>query len=100
MPVGLQFVVIMLIGERLSPREVQARAAFATPTPWPSEPRTLVSGATASDKPLTDVRGSAKVWSRHGSTLYLWTEKAVSEKCQYVREEQGPDLPGSSGAHT
>ena len=38
----------------------------------------------------------AKVWSRHGSTLYLWTEPALLEKCRYVREGQGPDLPGLS----
>jgi len=34
-----------------------------------------------------------KVWSRHGSTRYLWTASAVAEKCQYVIEGQGADLP-------
>jgi REP element-mobilizing transposase RayT len=42
------------------------------------------------------VAKNAKVWSRHGSTRYLWTEKAVFDKCQYVRDEQGPDLPRGS----
>ncbi len=34
-------------------------------------------------------------WTRHGSTRYLWTDKDVEMACQYVREGQGVDLPGS-----
>ena len=36
-------------------------------------------------------------WTRHGSTLYLWTEEAVAEKVRYVLDEQGSDgaLPPS-----
>ncbi|MEQ8849023.1 hypothetical protein, partial [Botrimarina sp.] len=36
---------------------------------------------------------SAKVWSRHGSTRYLWDKRAVEAACCYVAEGQGPDLP-------
>ncbi|MBX3244371.1 MAG: transposase [Acidobacteria bacterium] len=34
----------------------------------------------------------AKVWSRHGSTKYLWTEGDISEAIRYVELEQGDDL--------
>lgn len=34
--------------------------------------------------------GSA-VWSRHGSTRYLWTEAAVEAACTYVLERQQRD---------
>jgi REP element-mobilizing transposase RayT len=30
----------------------------------------------------------AKVWSRHGSTVYLFTQDKVAEKCRYVRDGQ------------
>jgi REP element-mobilizing transposase RayT len=30
----------------------------------------------------------AKVWSRHGSTRYLWTADQIEEKCAYVLEGQ------------
>ncbi len=35
----------------------------------------------------------ARVWSRHGSTPYLWTEEAVQRACAYVIEGQGAVLP-------
>ena len=35
------------------------------------------------------------VWTRHGSTRYLWDEGDVDGACQYVRDGQGRDLPGS-----
>ncbi|MCH7721036.1 MAG: transposase, partial [Planctomycetes bacterium] len=36
---------------------------------------------------------STKAWTRHGSTRYLWTERAAMAAGQYVAEAQGPDLP-------
>jgi REP element-mobilizing transposase RayT len=33
-----------------------------------------------------------KIWSRHGSTPYLWDEKAVEQACQYMIEGQGAEL--------
>ena len=35
----------------------------------------------------------AKVWSRHESTRYLWTEKHISDAIEYVVHGQGLDLP-------
>ncbi|HLA84066.1 MAG TPA: transposase [Thermoguttaceae bacterium] len=34
----------------------------------------------------------AKAWVRHGSTKYLWDEKALDNACRYVLEGQGIDL--------
>ncbi len=31
-------------------------------------------------------------WTRHGSTLYLWTEEAVAQKVHYVLDEQGEPM--------
>ncbi|MEP6946221.1 MAG: transposase [Acidobacteriota bacterium] len=36
---------------------------------------------------------TAKVWSRHGSTRYLWTEDHVSIAVDYVLNGQGGELP-------
>jgi len=34
----------------------------------------------------------SRVWTRHGSTRYLWDGESVSRACAYVREGQGADL--------
>ncbi len=34
-----------------------------------------------------------KVWSRHGSTKYLWTEKHIEIAVDYVVNGQGDELP-------
>jgi REP element-mobilizing transposase RayT len=38
------------------------------------------------------VDADAKLWSRHGSTRYLWTMADIETACRYVTEEQGSDL--------
>jgi len=45
---------------------------------------------------LTSAKG--KVWTRHGSTRYLWRLREVAAACRYVTEGQGRDLPGSGVA--
>jgi len=35
------------------------------------------------------VSGSDKLWSRHGSTKYLWTAEQINEAVAYVKYEQG-----------
>jgi alanyl-tRNA synthetase/REP element-mobilizing transposase RayT len=40
----------------------------------------------------------AKVWTRHGSTRYLWDVDDAESACVYVSEGQGVDLPGAGGA--
>ena len=39
------------------------------------------------------VPASAKIWARHGSTRYLWTEEHISHACDYVVNGQGDELP-------
>ena len=34
-----------------------------------------------------------KVWARHGSTRYLWTEEHIGAAVEYVVNGQGGDLP-------
>jgi len=36
----------------------------------------------------------APLWSRHGSTRYLWKAAHVEHACRYVAESQGEDLGG------
>ena len=39
------------------------------------------------------VGGDGKVWSRHGSTLYFWTDEHISTAVDYVANGQGGELP-------
>jgi hypothetical protein len=32
-----------------------------------------------------------KIWSRHGSTTYLWTEESIDAAVDYVMYSQGDD---------
>lgn len=34
-----------------------------------------------------------KVWARHGSTKYLWSDEQLEKAINYVLYEQGDDLP-------
>ena len=38
---------------------------------------------------------SVKVWTRHGSTRYLWDDESIFAAGRYVAEGQGADLPSS-----
>lgn len=40
------------------------------------------------------VGSQEKVWTRHGSTRYLWTERDILDAATYVLEGQGPDIGG------
>ncbi len=40
------------------------------------------------------VGAQEKVWTRHGSTGYLWTERDILTAATYVLEGQGPDIGG------
>ena len=42
---------------------------------------------------LARVSPTQKIWSRHGSTRYLWTEKHVETAVDYVVYGQGAELP-------
>ena len=44
------------------------------------------------------VKESDKVWTRHGSTRYLWKPDALVDACNYVRDAQGGDLDNTGGS--
>lgn len=52
------------------------------------------SWATRRLREASLVPDGVKLWSRHGSTRYLWNETAVDQACHYVNERQGTDLEG------
>lgn len=39
------------------------------------------------------VKKDARVWSRHGSTRYLWSDRAVTAAIDYVLYSQGDEFP-------
>ncbi len=39
------------------------------------------------------IKADQRVWSRHGSTRYLWKPEDVAGACEYVALHQGEDLP-------
>lgn len=51
----------------------------------------LKSWATRRLREAKLVPTDRKVWSRHGSTRYLWDEQAVTNACDYVMHGQGPE---------
>ncbi|MFT3771170.1 MAG: hypothetical protein QM820_37625 [Minicystis sp.] len=42
------------------------------------------------------VHRERRTWSRHGSTLYLWSQTAVVDACAYVREQHRGGTPEAS----
>lgn len=38
------------------------------------------------------VRSDARVWTRHGSTLWLWNDQELTDAARYVHERQGEPL--------
>ena len=39
------------------------------------------------------VAETTKIWSRHGSTRYLWTERHIEIAVEYVQHGQGGEIP-------
>ena len=54
---------------------------------------TFKSWATRRLREARLIGSKQKVWTRHGSTLYLWKQDDLLRGCQYVAEHQGRDLP-------
>lgn len=52
----------------------------------------LKTYATRRLRRLQVIASDAKVWSRHGSTRYLWQDDAVRERVGYVLNDQGVAL--------
>ena len=51
----------------------------------------LKSWCTRRLRQLGLAQKDAKVWSRHGSTKYIWKPNQLTEACRYVVEAQGDD---------
>ncbi|MBX2850137.1 MAG: transposase [Phycisphaeraceae bacterium] len=51
--------------------------------------RDLKAYATRNLRKQNLLTKEAPAWTEHGSTLYLWNEDKVAEKCHYTLHEQG-----------
>lgn len=80
-----------LLALKVHPTHVHAVVAGAAPPAWILNTLKAQGARRLREKGV--IPGAGKVWSRHGSTLWLWTPEAVAEKCAYVESGQGPDLP-------
>jgi hypothetical protein len=56
----------------------------------------LKARATRSCREAGLIGQDQPMWTRHGSTRYLWTEDDVDRASAYVAEGQGLDLPKTS----
>jgi REP element-mobilizing transposase RayT len=54
------------------------------------------SWSTRRLRQLAQVSSPQPVWSRHGSTRYLWTQEALARAVQYVEEGQGDEETADS----
>lgn len=52
----------------------------------------LKSAGTRAMRAAALLGPAERAWSRHGSTVYLWTERDVEAACAYVVEGQGGEL--------
>jgi REP element-mobilizing transposase RayT len=55
---------------------------------------TLKAWATRRCREVGSIAPEQRLWTRHGSTRYLWTDQAIDQAAEYVAERQGPPLPG------
>ncbi len=53
---------------------------------------TFKSWATRRLREARLIDPNQKVWTRHGSTQYLWKQQELMRACEYVAEHQGRDL--------
>ncbi len=53
---------------------------------------TLKSWATRRMSESGAIKKGTKVWTRHGSTRYLWNTRSLRKACEYVAEQQGGEL--------
>ncbi len=78
----------------LNVRTNHVHAVIAAPDDPERVMHALKSFATRQLRELGLVDHEARLWSRHGSTRYLWKPKQVEDACRYVVESQGDDMDG------
>ena len=54
--------------------------------------RILKTNATILLRKKGEIEQDRKVWSRHGSTKYLWTDQSIYYTCEYTITEQGHQM--------
>ena len=54
--------------------------------------RILKTNATILLRKKSNIERDRKIWSRHGSTKYLWTDQSIYYACEYTVAEQGKKM--------
>ena len=75
----------------LNVRTNHVHAVLSAPEPPEKLLIALKAWATRRLREEGHLASSARVWARHGSTRYLWTQGALEAACRYVLDGQGPD---------
>lgn len=78
----------------LNVRTNHVHAVVAAPDPPERVMHAMKSFATRRLREMRLVGEDRRLWSRHGSTRYLWKPREVQEACRYVVESQGDELGG------
>ncbi len=70
-------------------RSNHVHAVVASPEPPEKVLHALKSRSTRHLRASESVPDHLRLWSRHGSTRYLWNPRHVEQACRYVVESQG-----------
>ena len=76
----------------LNVRTNHVHVVVASPLPPERVMTMLKSAGTRAMRVAGLVGAGDRAWSRHGSTVYLWTEADVEGACVYVVHGQGEEL--------
>ncbi len=78
----------------LNVRTTHFHAVVTAPDPPERVMHTFKAYATRRLREEGSHTQGGRLWSRHGSTRYLWKPAQVEDACRYVAESQGEDLGG------
>ena len=73
-------------------RTTHMHVVVSAPTTVEQVMQTLKAWITRRLREARLVKPETRIWSRHGSTRYLWNERQLRSACSYVLDAQGPDL--------
>ena len=76
----------------LNVRSNHVHAVVTAPVPPERVMQALESNSTRELRASQLADAGSRLWSRHGSTKYLWKPQQVEEACRYVAESQGEDI--------
>ena len=70
----------------------------------PVKPEKIISDfkayATRKLRAIATVTIPSKIWTRHGSTKYLWNREQLSDAVKYVRDQQGKTMAFGQSINT